>query len=160
MREWLQQNYMGEKSQTNSLWIEIWNAATEEDFALPQCGSHTQTVAMMANSDPREIKLERIVSEEYDTRTGDHVGAAEMMAVRPPGVQSCVAPTWLVTEATAHSKAEHQRNERVRGPSAPRRPRGGGAPSGRGAGTAKGDAAQQGDDDGGGKARGRGRGRK
>ena len=36
-----------------------------------------------------------------------------MLAVRPPGMQTDVAPTWMVDTATAHSKAEYQRGERV-----------------------------------------------
>jgi hypothetical protein len=38
-----------------------------------------------------------------------------ILAVAPPGSQVDIAPSWLVTEATAHSKAEHQRAERAYG---------------------------------------------
>ena len=37
-----------------------------------------------------------------------------MLAIKAPGAASDVAPTWLVSEVTAHSKAEFQRAERVR----------------------------------------------
>ena len=37
-----------------------------------------------------------------------------MLAQQAPGMQSDVAPSWMVSEATIHSKVEHQRNERVK----------------------------------------------
>ena len=37
-----------------------------------------------------------------------------MLAIKAPGAASDIAPTWLVSEVTAHSKAEFQRAERVR----------------------------------------------
>ena len=37
-----------------------------------------------------------------------------MLAVAPPGAGTDIAPTWLVPDATVHSKTEHQRDERVR----------------------------------------------
>ncbi|CAK0890450.1 unnamed protein product, partial [Prorocentrum cordatum] len=46
-------------------------------------------------------------------RAKDKVGAAAMLAVRPPGSSADLAPTWLVTEATARGEAERQRGERV-----------------------------------------------
>ena len=35
------------------------------------------------------------------------------LGAAPPGSHSDVAPTWLVHAATAHSKMEHQRSDRV-----------------------------------------------
>ena len=37
-----------------------------------------------------------------------------MLAQQAPGMQSDVAPSWMVSGATKHSKVEHQRNERVK----------------------------------------------
>ena len=67
----------------------------------------------MATDDNLEIKLRRLSSFVYETRTGDRVGAASMLAIQPPGAGLDLAPSWLVTDATAHSKAEFQRSERV-----------------------------------------------
>ena len=36
-----------------------------------------------------------------------------MLAVRPPGGQTDIAPTWMVDSATTHSRAEFQRSNRV-----------------------------------------------
>ena len=49
----------------------------------------------------------------YEKRSGDTTGAAHMLAIQPPGLDVDLAPTWLVSEATLHSKNEHQRSERV-----------------------------------------------
>jgi len=49
----------------------------------------------------------------YEKRTGDHVGAMHMLTLTPPGASVDISPTWMVAGATTHSKAEHQRNERV-----------------------------------------------
>eukprot|EP00959_Pyramimonas_sp_CCMP1952_P242066 5060111-Pyramimonas_sp.AAC.1 len=64
-------------------------------------------------------------------RTKDKVGGAAMVAVRPPGSAADLAPTWLVTEATTHSQAEHQRDERVHA-AIKREGRGGGRGGGQG----------------------------
>ena len=37
-----------------------------------------------------------------------------MSAQQAPGMQSDVAPSWMVSDATIHSKMEHQRTERVK----------------------------------------------
>ena len=36
-----------------------------------------------------------------------------MQGVAPPGASVDIAPSWLVSESTLHSKYEHQRDERV-----------------------------------------------
>ena len=38
-----------------------------------------------------------------------------MRAFSTPGVTRDVMPTWMVADATTHSKAEYQRSERVEG---------------------------------------------
>ena len=67
-----------------------------------------------------------------------------MLAVSAPGTHSDVAPSWMLEEATSHSKMEYQRGERVHKTSAGRTsessfPRGGGGGfGGKGGGRAKG----------------------
>ena len=48
----------------------------------------------------------------YESRSRDSKGASFMLAVASPGSQTDIAPTWLVTDATSHSKQEFQRDER------------------------------------------------
>ena len=67
----------------------------------------------LGTSDLMEISLRRLAAYMYESRSGDRTGALHMLGVSPPGSQTDVAPGWLVQSATAHSKAEHQRAERV-----------------------------------------------
>jgi hypothetical protein len=60
------------------------------------------------------MHLRRLASFVYERRTRDKTGAAHMLAITPPGLETDVAPTWLVSTATAHSKNEHMRDERVK----------------------------------------------
>ena len=48
-------------------------------------------------------------------RTGDADAANHMLAVRAPGGDIDIAPSWLVSSGTVHSKAEYQRKERSGG---------------------------------------------
>ena len=110
-REWLSSNFSGSKQ--SSQWLDLWNLATEVDYAMSQCQGAEQQLRRLATDDNLEIKLRRLSAHVYETRTGDRVGAAPMLAIQPPGAGLDLAPTWLVTDSTAHSKAEYQRSERV-----------------------------------------------
>ena len=68
---------------------------------------------MLATDDYLEIGLRRLASYVYETRTKDATGARQMLALMAPGASVDIAPSWMVTDATAHSKAEYQRDERV-----------------------------------------------
>jgi len=57
--------------------------------------------------------MRRLSSFVYESHTGDRSGAMAMLGKRPPGSRVDIAPSWLVAEVTAHSKAAHQRQERV-----------------------------------------------
>ena len=83
------------------------------DYLLGGCKTQTELLTKLASDDALELHLRRLASYVYEMRTKDKVGAAAMLAVRPPGSSADLAPTWLVSEATAHSKAEYQRDERV-----------------------------------------------
>ena len=63
MREWLQQNYQGEKNSRNSVWLGAWNGATEVDFAVAACPNLSAVMAMLSVNDFCEINLRRIASE-------------------------------------------------------------------------------------------------
>ncbi|CAK0839421.1 unnamed protein product [Prorocentrum cordatum] len=110
VRDWLAQGYTGNKSA--QLRIDLWNAATSIDFTTARVKSQVELLNLLAGDDGLEMNLRRIASSVYDKRTGDKSGAQKMLAIPPPGAGVDLAPTWLVTEATAHSKMEHQRAER------------------------------------------------
>ena len=96
----------------------------------------------MLTDDLVELYLRRLASYVYGTRTGDWSGANYMLAVKAPGSEVDIAPDWLVTDATAFSKAEHQRATRVhedskckgsgKGKDPKGKPKGGGRGSGTG----------------------------
>ena len=153
VREWLAANFSGSKQ--SSTWLDLWNLATEVDFAMSQCGGAEQQLRRLATDDNMEIKMRRLSSYIYETRTGDRVGAASMLALQPPGAGLDLAPTWLVADATAHSKSEFMRSERVH------KTRDSGAGGGRGSpgGKAEGKGSGKPHAGGGGYSRGKGGGR-
>ncbi|CAK0885210.1 unnamed protein product, partial [Prorocentrum cordatum] len=110
-RDWLSQEVTGQRH--TSVWTDLWTAATNVDYLLGGCKTQSELLTRLASDDALELHLRRLASYVYEMRTKDKVGAAAMLAVRPPGSAADLAPTWLVTEATTHSKAEHQRDERV-----------------------------------------------
>eukprot|EP00969_Alexandrium_andersonii_P094343 4168106-Alexandrium_andersonii.AAC.1 len=67
---------------------------------------------VLNSDDLVEMHLRRLSAYVYGQRTGDWSGATFMLAVKAPGSSADIAPSWLVADATAHSKAEYQRHER------------------------------------------------
>ena len=126
VREWLSSNFKGQKSDSNPVWGELWNAASEIDFEVAQCADAASLNMALATSDSLENKLRRLASEEYWRRTGDRTGANMILAIKAPGISMDLAPKWLIDDVTGYSKAEHQRNERVAAAKRNRRGRGDG----------------------------------
>ena len=84
-------------------------------------------MSYLAANDACEIHFRRLAAYKYQVRTGDKSGAQFMLAVKPPGASTDIAPTWMVADATLHSKAEFQRGQRVHGwGGKPNGPKGGG----------------------------------
>ncbi len=147
-REWLSAHFKGSRACTNGEWTGLWNAATELDFFVDSLPAD-QVMQQLATSDMAEMHLRALASHVYQARTSDSTGAAMMLAVRPPGVESDIAPAWLISDVTQYSKAEHQRWQRVN-------------QRGRGRGRGRGDQGRGRDDagaaaDAGGRGRGAGR---
>ena len=111
MREHLLQTYMGSK--TSPVWTDLWSLAVGVDFRLGQAKTEGELFQILAVDDFVEVSLRRLAAYTYENRTGDRVGANTMLAVVPPGTQRDIAPTWMVDTATAHSKQDFQRTERV-----------------------------------------------
>ena len=151
-RDWLSQEVQGQRH--TAVWTDLWTAATNVDYLLGSCRTQAEVLTKLASDDALELHLRRLASYVYELRTKDKVGAAAMLAVRAPGSSTDLAPSWLVSEATAHSKAEHQRDERVEQASR-RTSRGGGRGSGSSGGEYSGGGRGRGGD---GRGRGRGRG--
>ena len=138
-REWLVQNHTGYKG--GSEWQSLWTMACQVDFELGGVTNDAELQQKLGTSDSLEMNLRHLAAFVYEKRTGDKSGAAEIRAVVAPGSNADIAPGWLVTDATVHSKAEFQRSERVQ-TEARRRPtaaaRGGAALHGKGRGKGKG----------------------
>ncbi|CAK0840539.1 unnamed protein product [Prorocentrum cordatum] len=111
VRDWLSSRYSGSRS--SPVWTDLWTMATTVDFAVKDCGTEEALMRFLGTNDLMEISLRRLAAYMYESRSGDRTGALHMLGVSPPGSQTDVAPSWLVQAATAHSKAEHQRSERV-----------------------------------------------
>ena len=95
------------------MWVDLWNMALQIDHAVADFTNDPDLLAFLGTSDTAEIILRRLASFKYKQRTGDKVGAQQMLAVHAPGSSADVAPSWMVQEATPHSKVEWQRDDRV-----------------------------------------------
>ena len=102
--------YKGEDSQ----WVDLWSTASQVDFIIARAGTDHELEVLLDSDDSLETMLRHLGAFFYESRTQDRTGAAMMRAVATPGVGQDVVPQWLVTNATAHAKAAHQRVERVR----------------------------------------------
>ena len=114
VRDWLQQYFQGNRRA--SQWVDLWAAATAVDLRLQQAEALAGWVGVqevLMTDDLVEIHLRRLSSYVHGTRTGDWSGANFMLAMQAPGSEIDIAPTWLISDATAYSKSEHQRGERV-----------------------------------------------
>ena len=111
VRQWLQENFKG--SRTAAAFTDLWSVATSIDFALGPVRSDAERFTALSTSDQLEIQLRHIAAHVYESRTHDFVGASRIRAIVAPGTGVDVAPSWLVSDATTHSKQEHQRTERV-----------------------------------------------
>ena len=112
-REWLLQNHGDRK--TDPRWTDLWTAAAGVDFLLADCKSDQERWDKLSTNDQLELHLRRLSAFMYECRTKDSKGALHMLAQAPPGSQIDIGPDWLITEATTHSKVEHQRDAFVRG---------------------------------------------
>ena len=113
IREWITQNFNGDRA--SAQWVDLWTLASNVDYAVAGVagGGDTAIFTLLGTDDQLELAMRRLSSFVYESRTGDRSGAMAMLGTRPPGSRVDIAPSWLVAEVTAHSKAEHQRQERV-----------------------------------------------
>eukprot|EP00974_Lingulodinium_polyedra_P071897 6957717-Lingulodinium_polyedra.AAC.1 len=93
-------------------WLDLWNAAVTVDLALRDCRNQEEVIMLLGRDDGCELHLRRLAAYVYEKRTGDRRGAEHMLAQAAPGAGTDIGPTWLVSEATLHSKTEHSRDER------------------------------------------------
>ena len=99
---------------SSQVFTDLFTAASGVDFTLAKQKTEEDILATLSSDDLIEMSLRRIAAYLHQKRTGDTSSANHMLAVKPPGLMTDVAPTWLVTEASAHSKQEYQQQERGR----------------------------------------------
>ena len=131
VRQWVKDNYTGYRGPGATTWVDLWSQASQIDIALGQCANDAAIIQLLSTDDRLEVALRHIGAFFYEMRTKDRVGASRMRAVGTPGITRDIMPKWSVDEATAFSKAEYQRSERVES-EIRRRNRGGGKPDGGG----------------------------
>ena len=112
MRDWL--TTVVTRATAAGAWNELWLLASQVDYLLAACTSEAEILAALNSSDQAELALRRIASWQYVQRTGDQSGGDRILGSVAPGRLVDVAPAWMITDATLHSKMEHQRASRVR----------------------------------------------
>eukprot|EP00933_Yihiella_yeosuensis_P011689 TRINITY_DN119254_c0_g1_i1.p1 TRINITY_DN119254_c0_g1~~TRINITY_DN119254_c0_g1_i1.p1 ORF type:complete len:225 (-),score=19.05 TRINITY_DN119254_c0_g1_i1:615-1226(-) len=142
VRDWMQTNYS--HLQSSAQYTDLWTTAAQVDFKLAKAKSPSQLIHLLSSDDSTEVSLRRLASWVYEKRTKDRTGASSMLAVQPPGLETDVAPQWLVASATTHSKSEYQRDERVKSFLKGQVSGDGGKGRGRGKGRGKGDSERRG----------------
>ena len=112
VRQWLQNQHQGSKR--GAEWQHLWAMATTVDFAVGGVRSDQELSQKLNSHDQVELALRHLSAHVYEQRTRDYVGGARLRAVQAPGSVVDIAPSWLISDATAHSMLENQREERVR----------------------------------------------
>ena len=113
VRDWLSTRFKGEKTNKNAEWVDLWNAASGVDFAIAK--NKHNILGFLASDDDMEVKLRRLASYVHFQRTGDLNSATQLLALKPPGTGTDIAPKWLLDEATLYSKNTWAQEQRVKG---------------------------------------------
>ena len=82
------------------------------DFKIARCQTQDELMRLLATDDSIETLLRALAAFIHHRRTGDFEASNHMLAIRAPGTMVDIAPTWLVTEASVHSKLEYMRRDR------------------------------------------------
>ena len=114
VRDYVKDSFFGDKASDSFAALRI--LVQQTNFAIAQASRRDGdrgVMQLLATSDELELGLRRIPAFVYQDRTRDRAGAVVIQGSVPPGSNRDVAPSWLVSDATIHSKNEHQRSERV-----------------------------------------------
>jgi hypothetical protein len=68
---------------------------------------------LLASSEECEIGLRRLAAYIFEDRTHDSVAARIIQGSAPPGAKVDIAPTWLLSDASNHSRTEAKRQHQV-----------------------------------------------
>ena len=87
---------------------------TNVDYRLAQEPDDATIMRALATDDSLEMDLKRFSAYIYENRSGHKVGAQHMLAVAPPGGASDIGPSWMVADASTHSRAEWELGQQVK----------------------------------------------
>jgi len=113
VKEWVSNEYKGNR-ETDPTWQLLWSTAMQIDFALAGCTSEADLFQALGTDDRLEISLRELSAHFFEAHSKDSRAAQVIRGVATPGRSNEITPSWLVTEATAHSKMEYQRDERTK----------------------------------------------
>ena len=105
IRDYVDRLFASPEARASQKFQELFAKATNENERL----------RILNTSDILEIYLRNLGAYVHHRRTGDADAANHMLAVRAPGGDIDITPSWLVSSGTLHSKAEFQRKERSGG---------------------------------------------
>ena len=126
VRNWVLDLVPSGQREGNQQFQDLHSAATIIDFELAQCTSEAALLSLLATSDALEVNLRKLSSYVHFKRTKDKSASLHMLGIRAPGTGTDIAPDWLVTSSSDHSKNEHRREERGRSSALQTRPAKGG----------------------------------
>jgi hypothetical protein len=118
VRDWVCQLFPIDQRSSASF-TDLFSAASMIDFRLAKEQAERDKIKVLSTCDMCEVNLRRLAAFLHLKRTGDAAASTHMLAIQAPGTMTDVAPTWLVSESSTHSKAEHQRGERAKAQKGP-----------------------------------------
>ena len=114
MREYVNTLFPLERRNTEPAYLEMFNIAASIDFMLKDAKTAMEVVQLLTQSDTAEIGLSRLSAYVHEKRTGDKDSAASLLAIKPPGTLTDLAPQWKLDQAATYSQNEFRRRERAK----------------------------------------------
>ena len=114
IRQWILDQF-GAASRTSPEFQHLFQTACQCDYILASAKNESELNHTLATNDQLEILLRELGSYIYEKRTSDKMGALHMKALRTPGTNTDILPSWLVDQGTLHSRNEWKRSEAVKG---------------------------------------------
>jgi hypothetical protein len=114
IRDYLSHNFTGDRN--GHVWSDLWTLAQQLDFDIASAhrsGGDAGLFRHLSSSDGAELGLRRVAAYIFEERTHDATAARVIQGTAPPGAKVDVAPSWLVADASQHSKLEYRRDEQV-----------------------------------------------
>jgi hypothetical protein len=114
IRDYLSHNFTGDRN--GHVWSDLWTLAQQLDFDMASAhrkGGDAGLFRHLSSSDGAELGLRRVAAYIFEERTHDSTAARVIQGTAPPGAKVDVAPSWLVADASQHSKLEYRRDEQV-----------------------------------------------